>query len=114
MTTLVTLLDIHISSSKLRRSLGSMRASFGDFTDFTQFQKVMEVGEEETYEFSRFFIAHFRDVTNVELFSDDGLTSVILPDMVGIFSLPKGGKVRLFVPSASTISLGRVVNVLFS
>lgn len=114
MTTLVATLDLHLSDRRHRRKLEGMRASFGELERFNQSSFSMELGDSLTFEVTRFFFAYFRDPVTLELFSSDGNSSIIIPEIAGVFSLPAKGKIIVSVDAASTISLARVVQVIYS
>ena len=113
MSTLVASLGLHVADRRQRRPVMSQRASHGELEGFSQRTLQLARGDSEEFVFDRFFYAHFRDKLQIEV-TDSNDNTVTYPEVEGIFSLPTAGKIRLFVDPLSTVSLERVVHVIYS
>lgn len=115
MVTLVSVMDLHITDARSRRKLVAQRATFGDLEDYNQSTLSLSVGESRTIEFSRFCFAHFRDIVDLDIVDPNDASKVVsFKDYVGNFSLASAGKLVISVPSITTISLDRAINLLYA
>ncbi len=114
MVTLVSNVDVHVADRVSRRKVFSLRSSFGDIEDHSQQFLTLARGESKEIEFSRFIFAHFRDEVTLELIDEANSTTISYENLVGCFILSTAGKIRISVDPLSTISLDRVINLVYS
>ncbi len=114
MVTLVSNVDVHVADRVSRRKVFSLRSSFGDIEDNNQLFLTLARGESKEIEFSRFIFAHFRDEVTLELIDDVNSTTITYTNCVGAFVFSNAGKIRISVDPLSTISLDRVINLVYS
>ena len=114
MVTVVTNFDVHLADRVSRRKVFSLRSSFGDVEDHNQQFLTLSVGESKEIEFTRLCFAHFRDEVTLELIDDVNSTTITYEKYVGAFVFSGAGKIRISVDPLSTISLDRVVNIIYS
>lgn len=113
MPTVVANLELHIADRRSRRPVMAQRASFGELTDYSQSTLQLSRGEEKTIAFDRFIFMHIRDEVTLEVTDEDSNTARY-ETVSGIFSLPTKGSVKISVDALSTISLERVIHVLYA
>ncbi|QIG70234.1 hypothetical protein EVB87_134 [Rhizobium phage RHph_N28_1] len=103
----------------MQREITQLRTSHGDLTSFKQIDIQLARGEDEEFVFDRVMYAWIRDITNVEISALDENGDVVgvplvFSDVVGMISWPAKAKIKLSVPADSTISLERVIKLVYS
>ncbi|QXV73821.1 hypothetical protein [Rhizobium phage RHph_N46] len=103
----------------MQREITQLRTSHGDLTSFKQIDIQLARGEDEEFVFDRVMYAWIRDITNVEISALDANGDVVgvplvFSDVVGMISWPAKAKIKLSVPADSTISLERVIKLVYS
>ncbi|QXV74105.1 hypothetical protein [Rhizobium phage RHEph12] len=103
----------------MQRQITELRTSHGDLTSFKQIDIQLARGEDEEFIFDRVMYAWIRDITDVEISTLDADGNVVgvplvFTDVVGMISWPAKAKIKLSVPADSTISLERVIKLVYS
>ena len=111
MPTLVSTIDLHMADRRSRIKKAGLRSSHGNIDNLREVSLQLALGEEETFEVSRFFYGYFRDIVDLEITNDSGSFSV--ESVTGVVSFPFACTIKVTVPSSSSISLERVISALY-
>lgn len=103
----------------MQRQISELRASHGDLTTFKQIDIQLARGEDEEFVFDRVLYAWIRDITDIEFSQLDVNGDVVgdplvFTDVVGMIAWPAKAKIKLSVPADSTISLERVIKLVYA